>query len=97
MTFGGTKQYIQESNGNLIIAADNNIKIIQTDLFLNSTSESYSSSNGSIYTMGGIGVEKTVYTKTGIIVDTQIEHKSLHVLKLIFTGTEPSVNLKTLL
>ncbi len=81
ITFGGSLQYIKESTGNLLIGADSNIKILQTDLYLSSENESMNGTSGSIYTLGGIGVEKTIYTKTGLVIDTIVEGRSLILSK----------------
>jgi len=81
VTFGGTLQYVMESSGNLLFGAHNNIKILETDLYLSSDNDSGNNTSGSIYTLGGVGVEKTIYTKTGLVVDTTVEHKSLIVSK----------------
>ena len=81
ITFGGSLQYIKESSGNLLIGADNNIKILQTDLYLTSENDSTFGTSGSIYTLGGIGVEKKIYTKTGLFIDTTIEGRSLLLSK----------------
>jgi len=81
LTFGGSLQYIMGSEGNLLFSAHNNIKIIDTDLYLNSTNDSGTSTSGSIYTLGGIGVEKTIYTKKGVVIDTVIEGKSFVLSK----------------
>jgi hypothetical protein len=81
LTFGGSLQYIKESYGNLLLGADNNIKLLQTDLYLSSENDSGVGTSGSIYTLGGVGVEKTIYTKTGIVIDTIIEGKSFVLSK----------------
>ena len=81
LTFGGNLQYIKESYGNLLFGADNNIKIIETDLFLSSENDSGTGTSGSIYTMGGIGAEKKIYTKEGIIIDTTLEDTSFVLSK----------------
>jgi|688.fasta_scaffold10145_3 hypothetical protein len=81
ITFGGSLQYIKEYTGNLLISAENNIKIVETDLYLTCENDSGTGTSGSIYTLGGIGVEKTIYTKTGLVVDTEIEGMSLIVSK----------------
>lgn len=101
LTFGGSLQYIMESSGNLLLGANNNIKIIDTDLYLSSENDSGTGTSGSIYTLGGIGVEKKIFTKTGLVIDTLIEDASLILSKgsqdlfVIDTTSSGVVNINT--
>jgi hypothetical protein len=63
LSFSNTSESIYASNGNLWINSRNSIIITNTN-------NSGSGSSGSLYTLGGIGVSKTIYSESNIIIDS---------------------------
>lgn len=78
LTFNNS-QYIISSNGNLELGSSNSI-ISKTPFIITNTQDSSNASTGSFYTLGGIGVNKTIYCDSNIIIDSD-EQKSLLIRK----------------
>ena len=67
----GTTEYIISSLGNLVMSVSDNFHLLNGDILIDSTHNIDTSiSSGSIYTMGGIGVEGGVYTKNRLRVES---------------------------
>jgi len=79
VTFGTTSQYIRAIGDNLFINASNKINM-ESDVFITSTTNSENGTTGSIVISGGLGVSKTIYTESNIIVDSD-DSSSLVVRK----------------
>ena len=71
LTFGDASRYIRATGNDLYMRTDNNKLIIETtDTGITSTTDSENGTTGALWTNGGIGVSKTIYTESGIIVDS---------------------------
>jgi hypothetical protein len=71
LTFGGSSKSIKSTGNDLYIKTDNaTVYIKDSVVSVNSTVESDNGTTGSIWTSGGLGVSKTIYTKRGVIVDS---------------------------
>ncbi len=69
INFANTNTYISTSNGNLIVSASSNLICLKNVRFLG-TDQATNGSSGSIWTQGGIGVQKTVYSEQSVIVSS---------------------------
>jgi hypothetical protein len=79
LTFGRASQYIRSVTDDLYIKTDGKINI-ESDIRITSTTESENGTTGSMTVSGGLSVVKTIYTESGIIVDSN-EPTSLLVRK----------------
>lgn len=71
LTFGNYSQYIKESNGDLLISAQKSISFLNSNLIITNTDDSSNYiSTGSIYTYGGLGVSKTIFTNKGVLINS---------------------------
>lgn len=71
--FNNPSEFIYGSNGNLLIGVNDSI-------IISNTNNATSGSSGSLYTLGGIGVSKTIYAESNIIIDSD-ESQSFIVRK----------------
>jgi hypothetical protein len=70
LTFANNTQYIYgDSNGNMIFGSSNKL-IMNTQVSITNTENSINASTGSIYTSGGIGVKKDIYSESSIKVNS---------------------------
>jgi hypothetical protein len=80
--FGASAQSISSSDGSLIVSVTNNLEINNRgSVVVSSTIDSNNALSGSIYTLGGIGVSKTIYSEKSIIVNSD-ETSSFIVRKI---------------
>lgn len=80
--FGASAQSISSSDGSLIVSVTNNLEINnRVSVVVSSTIDSNNALSGSIYTLGGIGVSKTIYSEKSIIVNSD-ETSSFIVRKI---------------
>lgn len=87
ITFGGNTQYIQSStSGELNIASSDSLTISNTFTKLNSTVDATSASNASLYTLGGIGVAKRIYSDLGLSVKST-NSQAINILQNNTTST----------
>jgi hypothetical protein len=71
LTFGDPSRYIRATGNDVYLRTDNNKFFIETtDTGITSTTDSDNGTTGALWTSGGIGVTKTIYTETGVIVDS---------------------------
>lgn len=76
----GNTEYLVSSNGNLLISANDKVHIIGGDVLIDSTNDVNTSiSSGSIYSMGGIGVEGGIHSKTNVKIESDINSSLLVV------------------
>jgi hypothetical protein len=81
VAFSGYSQYITgDTLGNLYVSASGKTTFQNTQVVLSSTSDSDSGSSGSLFTQGGLGVQKTLYCEKSVIIDSN-EDDSLIVRK----------------
>jgi hypothetical protein len=69
LTFGGYNQSISSSNGNLIFNSASRLILLPSST-ITSTEDSINGSTGSLYTHGGLGVQKTFFSEKNIIIDS---------------------------
>lgn len=69
LTFGTILQYIRSVDNDLFIKTTGKINM-ESDVFITSTTDSENGTTGSIAVSGGLGVSKTIYTESNIIVDS---------------------------
>jgi hypothetical protein len=71
ITFFNDSQTISgDTNGNLLITAQNEMKSF-TPIFVSNTTNSLNATTGSIHTNGGLGVKKTIISESDIIISSQ--------------------------
>jgi len=69
--FGNSSTYIKNTVSNLEISTNfGQVSIKNSDISIDSTTQSNNATSGSIWTKGGLGVTKTIYTEGGITVDS---------------------------
>lgn len=64
-----TQNIYSDSIGNLFINSSD--KINSSKLYVFNSDDSISSTSGGIYTLGGLGVTKTIYTEKGLVIDSE--------------------------
>ena len=71
VNFGDSSKYIKSVNNDLYIRTDNtNLFIETTNVGIKTTTETENGSTGSLWTEGGLGVVKRIYTESGVIIDS---------------------------
>lgn len=71
ITFGGPTQYIMSNtSGNVTMVASGTTSFTNSGIIITNTDDASAGTNGSIYTLGGIGSVKRVFSETGISVDS---------------------------
>lgn len=71
VNFGDSSKYIKSVNNDLYIRTDNtNLFIETTNVGIKTTTETENGSTGSLWTQGGLGVVKKIYTESGVIIDS---------------------------
>lgn len=71
VNFGDSSKYIKSVNNDLYIRTDNtNLFIETTNVGIKTTTETENGSTGSLWTEGGLGVVKKIYTESGVIIDS---------------------------
>jgi hypothetical protein len=71
VNFGDNSKYMKSVNNDLLIRTDNtNLFIETTNVGVKTTKETENGSTGSLWTLGGLGVVKKIYTESGVIIDS---------------------------
>ena len=85
----GDTEYIVSSNGNLLLSAFDKLNILNGNIIINSENDIDNNiSSGSIYTQGGIGVERGIYSKKNIKIESNesesfmVKNTTRNVLKV---------------
>jgi len=71
VNFGDNSKYIKSVNNDICIkTANTNLFIETTNVGIKTTTETENGSTGSLWTYGGLGVVKKIYTESGVIIDS---------------------------
>ena len=71
VNFGDNSKYIKSVNNDMYIkTANTNLFIETTNVGIKTTTETENGSTGSLWTYGGLGVVKKIYTESGVIIDS---------------------------
>ncbi len=77
LTLGGNAQYIQSSSSGHMQIAAQTTNFVNAQIILDNTQDATSGTTGSLYTHGGIAAQKTVYSETAVIVDSDNDNALL--------------------